>query len=205
MLEIIIIRHGETAWNTADIFRGRVPIGLSEEGLKQAEKLGEYLSQKTLKAVYCSPLPRALQTAEAIARRQNLAAQPVEGINDQDFGEWEGVSVQEVKNRYPEGYKVWRERPDLARIPNGESLQNVRERTLKALDRIITENQGGSVALVTHRVIAKVLITALLGLDNSHFWNIEQDTCGVTVFLYTGKIYILKHHNDISFLKNGKL
>ena len=68
MLEILIIRHGETAWNTADIFRGRVQIGLSEEGLKQAEKLAEYLSQKKIKAVYCSPIQRALQTAEAVAR-----------------------------------------------------------------------------------------------------------------------------------------
>src|SRR5271157_1175452 len=69
MLEILIIRHGETAWNTADIFRGRVPIGLSEDGYKQAEKLAEYLRQKKITAVFCSPLKRAIETAELVAQQ----------------------------------------------------------------------------------------------------------------------------------------
>jgi broad specificity phosphatase PhoE len=133
MLEIIIIRHGETAWNKADIFRGRVPIGLSEEGLKQAEKLAEYLSQKKIKVVYCSPIQRALQTAEAVARCQQLAAQPVEDLTDLDFGKWEGVSFQEVKTQYREIYQLWCERPALAQIPGGESLQEARKRSLNAL------------------------------------------------------------------------
>ena len=201
MLEILIIRHGETAWNTADIFRGRVPIGLSEIGLKQAESLAEYLSQKKIRAVYCSPLQRALQTAEAVARQQALKAQPMEDLTDLDFGKWEGVAVQEVKKQYKEIFQLWLERPDKALIPEGESLDEARKRSLKALDKIIADNKEGTVAIVTHRVITKVLETALLGLDNSHFWNIEQDTCGVTTFFYTGKIFILKQHNDVSFLK----
>ena len=56
--------------------------------------------------------------------------------------------------------------------------------------------------IVTHRVITKLLECALLGLDDSHFQNIEQDTCGVTTFLYNGRTFVLKYHNDISFLKN---
>ncbi len=200
MLEIIIIRHGETAWNTSDIFRGRVPVELSELGFQQAEKLASYLSRKKIKAVYCSPLQRALQTAEAVARRQQVTAQPVEDLTDLDFGQWEGVSVQEVKTKYAETYRLWLERPDLAQVPGGESLQQARKRSLKALDKIIADNKEGVVAIITHRVITKVLECALLGLDESHFWNIDQDTCGVTTFIYTGKIFILKHHNDISFL-----
>jgi len=201
MLEIIIVRHGETAWNKAEIFRGRVPIGLSEEGLKQAEKLGEYLSQKKIKAIYCSPLQRAVQTAEAIARRQQIPTQPLDDLTDLDFGEWEGVPIQDVKIRYAEIYQLWIKRPDQAKIPGGESLQDARQRSMQALDRIIAANQEGTVVIVTHRVITKVLECALLGLDDSHFWNIEQDTCGITTFYYTGKAFILKYHNDITFLK----
>lgn len=203
MLEIMIIRHGETAWNKGDIFRGRAQIGLSEEGLKQAEKLAQYLSQKKIKTVYCSPLQRALQTAEAIARCQQLQAFPVDGLTDLDFGKWEGVPRQEVKTKYPKIFQLWLERPDLAIIPEGESLREARKRSMNSLDKIIVKNKEGTVAIVTHRVITKVLECALLGLDDSHFWNIEQDTCGVTTFLYTSKLFILKHHNDISFLKNG--
>lgn len=198
----MIVRHGETAWNKADIFRGRVQIGLSEDGLKQADKLAEYLSKKKINAVYCSPLQRALQTAQSVAGRQQLPAFPVEGLTDLDFGKWEGVPRQEVKTKYPEIFQLWLERPDLAIIPEGESLQEARGRSMNSLNKIIAENKDGTVAVVTHRVITKVLECALLGLDDSHFWNIEQDTCGVTTFLYTGKIFILKYHNDVSFLKN---
>jgi len=204
MLEILIIRHGETAWNTAEIFRGRVPIGLSEKGLKQAEKLGQYLSQKKIKSIYCSPLQRAFQTAEAVSRYQHLKAQPVEDLTDLSFGIWEGVPMLEVQNKYPEIFRLWIERPDLANIPEGESLENARKRALNALDKIIAEDKEGTIAIVTHRVLTKILECALLGLDNSHFWNIEQDTCGVTTFLYNSKMFILKHHNDVSFLNNEK-
>ena len=202
MLEILIVRHGETAWNTADIFRGRVQIGLSDEGLKQAGKLGKYLSGKKIQAVYCSPLQRALQTAQAVALRQQLTAQPLEDLTDLNFGKWEGVAVQQVKTQYPEIYRLWREKPQLANIPEGESLRAARDRAMKAVEKIIADNPEGAVVIVTHRVITKLLETALLDLDDSHFWNIDQDTCGVTTFLYTGKIFVLKHHNDVSFLNN---
>ena len=108
MLEILLIRHGETAWNTADIFRGRVPIGLSEDGLKQAEKLAQYLNQKKINAVFCSPLKRALETAESVARLHQLSAQPVEGLTDLDFGKWEGQSLEMVKTQYKEIYEFRR-------------------------------------------------------------------------------------------------
>jgi probable phosphoglycerate mutase len=98
---------------------------------------------------------------------------------------------------------LWRERPDLAKIPDGESLQQARQRSLNALNKIITDCKQGTVVIVTHRVITKILECALLGLDDSHFWNIEQDTCGITTFLYNGRIFVLKYHNDVSFLKTN--
>jgi len=189
MLEILLIRHGETAWNTADIFRGRISIGLSEDGLKQAEKLAEYLRQKKINSVFCSPLKRAIETAEPLARLHELSALPVEGLTDLDFGKWEGQSIENVKTQYKEIYELWRERPDLAKIPDGESLQEARQRSLNALNKIIADCKQGIVVIVTHRVITKLLECALLGLDDSHFWNIEQDTCGVTTFLYNGRIF----------------
>lgn len=205
MIEIIIIRHGETDWNTADIFRGRVNIGLSEYGLKQAELLADYLGRKKIRAVYSSPLPRAIQTAEAVARRQHLNARTMHELTDQDFGHWGGVSRQEIKTKYRETYELWLERPDRVRIPGGESLTEVRKRALRALEKIMVQNKEGTVAIITHRVLTKVLVCALLGLDDSHFWHIEQDTCGITTFIYNGLCFILTHHNDVSFLDSIKV
>jgi broad specificity phosphatase PhoE len=200
MLELLIIRHGETAWNTADIFRGRISIGLSEKGLEQVELLSQYLSSKNIRAIYCSPLQRAMQTAEAVARPYFLNVQPLPELTDLDFGEWEGKSRQEVSLKYPDIYMQWLDRPDLAVIPGGETLADARKRSINALDWVISQNTEGVVAIVTHRVVTKVLTCAMLGLDDSHFWNIEHNTCGVTTFVNNGKCFILMHHNDVSFL-----
>jgi len=201
MLELLIIRHGETEWNTADIFRGRISIGLSEKGLTQVELLSQYLSSKKIQAIYCSPLQRAKQTAEAIARTYYLNIQPLPELTDLDFGEWEGKSQQEVSLKYKDIYTQWLDRPDLAVIPGGETLTDARKRSINALDWVISQNTGGVVAIVTHRVVTKILICAMLGLDDSHFWNIEHSTCGVTTFVNNGKCFIMMHHNDVSFLK----
>jgi phosphoserine phosphatase len=201
MLKILLIRHGETAWNTAEIFRGRVNVGLSEVGLKQAEMLAEYLKSKPLQAVYCSPLPRGAQTAGKIAELQRMKAQPMEEFNDQDFGEWEGVPRRDVQIRYPEIFSHWLVRPDLARIPGAESLDEAGQRAMKGINLILARHESGTVAIVTHRVITKALTCALLGLDNSHFWNIEMDTSSITTFVHDGQRFILTRLNDTSFLK----
>ncbi len=200
MLELLIIRHGETAWNTADRFRGRVNIELSEKGLRQVASLAEHLSRKKIEAVYCSPLRRAVQTAEAISRVHQLTPQITDKLTDLDFGTWEGQTRDDVKTQYPEIYNTWLERPDLALIPGGESLEDTRKRSLSTVEEIIARHPEGTVAIVTHRAVTKVLICALLGLDNSHFWNIEHSTCGVTTFIYNNLCYILIHHNDTYFL-----
>jgi probable phosphoglycerate mutase len=85
-------------------------------------------------------------------------------------------------------------------MPTGESLDEVRKRAMKVVDKVIAKYEG-SVALVSHRVVNKVLICALLGLDNSHFWNIKQDTCGITSFTYENEQFILTKHNDTSYLR----
>lgn len=199
MTEIYLIRHGETELNASNTVRGRLEIPLSEHGLKQADLLGAYLKNKKFDAIYSSPLKRAVQTAEAIARYQGLAVQPIEGFNDLDFGKWEGLPFAEVKARYPGDYKLWREQPHLLQIPDGERLDSVRHRAMAALDSIF-KTSPKTIAIVTHRVLTKVMVCSMLGLDDSHFWNVEHDTCGVTVFIYGKSGFILLKHNDTCFL-----
>jgi broad specificity phosphatase PhoE len=120
---------------------------------------------------------------------------------DFDFGEWQGLSHDAVKDKYKALYEDWLNKPHLARIPKGESLDHVRRRAVNLVNRVIARYQG-TVALVSHRIIHKVIICALLGLDNSHFWNIKFDTCGITTFTYSDKRFVLEKHNDTSFLKS---
>jgi len=201
MLEIILARHGETDWNVSEVFRGRVDVALNETGIKQAELLGKYLSGAEIGAVYSSPLKRALKTAEAIAGYQALEVNIVHGLIDFDFGEWQGLPHQEVKDRYKELYAEWTAHPDKVRMPAGESLDDVRGRAVAVVDDVVGRYREGRVVLVSHRVVNKVLICALLGLDNSHFWSIKLDTCGIASFNYKGGRFILTRHNDTSYLK----
>ena len=200
MTEIILVRHGETEWNVEEVFRGRIDIKLNETGVRQAELLAQYLGGVKIDAVYSSPLRRALNTAQAIARYHKLEVKIAPGLIDCDFGQWQGLRLQEVKDRYQELYAEWANSPHLVKIPDGESLEEVRERALGVVNELITKRKG-TVVLVSHRVVNKVLICALLGLDNSHFWNIRQDNCGTTTFACENGRFILTKHNDTSYLR----
>jgi len=200
MTEIILVRHGETEWNVGKIYRGRMDINLDEVGIKQAELLGKYLSQTMLDAIYSSPLKRALDTANIIARYSKTSVQVSDNLIDFDYGEWQGLSEEEVKKLYPSLHNEWLTNPHRVRMPHGESLADVRERSLKVINGVISKYKG-RVVVVSHRVINKVLICSLSGLDNSHFWNIKQDLTGITTFSYQAGRFILTKHNDTSHLK----
>ena len=200
MTQIILARHGETEWNVAEVFRGRIDIELNETGIKQAELLAEYLSHMKIDAVYSSPLKRALKTAEIIASYHKTGVEVALGLIDFNYGEWQGLAHQEVRNKYKELYAEWINSPDQVKIPTGESLSDVRGRAMGVVSNVIAKYEG-IVVLVSHRVVNKVLICALLGLDNCHFWNIKQDTCGITTFIYEDRRFILTEHNNTSYLK----
>jgi broad specificity phosphatase PhoE len=199
MIEIILVRHGETDWNIAEVFRGRIDIELNETGRKQAELLSEYLKDSNISAIYSSPLKRAFKTAEIIASHHSLDVEIAPGLIDFDYGEWQGLSHEVVKDLYKELYFEWNKNPHQVKMPAGESLNDVRGRVSSVIDSIVTRNEG-TIVLVAHRVVNKVLICFLLGLDNSHFWNIKQDACGITTFTCENKRFVLIKHNDISFL-----
>ena len=201
MTKIMLIRHGDTDWNVEEIFRGRADVELNETGIKEAQLLSKYLKEAPIGAVYSSPLKRALKTAEIIVGPHNIDVTPSQELIDFDYGEWQGLSHDAIKDKYKTLYEEWLKEPHLVKIPKGESLDDVSKRTVSLVDRV-TANHEGTVALVSHRVIHKVIICALLGLDNSHFWNIKLDTCGITTFIYQDKRFILEKHNDTSFLKS---
>ena len=200
MTTIYLVRHGQTAWNKEEIFRGRTDVPLDETGLKQAELVGEYFRETKIGAVYSSPLSRARQTAEGIARIHNLEVETLPGIIDMSFGNWEGHAHQEIRKMDPETYRLWREQPQRVTLPGGEGLDQVRTRAMAALEEVIDKNPGLTVVLVSHRVITKILLCAILGLDNSHFWQIKQDTTAINRIDYMNGLYILSLMNETCHL-----
>lgn len=201
MTSIYLVRHGQTAWNKEEIFRGKTDVPLDETGLRQAELAGEYFKDIKIQGVYSSPLSRAWQTAERIARVHNLRVQPLDGLLDMSFGNWEGQAHQEIQKTDPETYRQWREEPHLARLPGGETLDNVRKRAMASLEEVIEKHPEETIVLVSHRVVNKVLLCGILGIDNSHFWQIAQDTTAINLIQYRKGKYILSLMNETCHLK----
>jgi broad specificity phosphatase PhoE len=202
MPEIILVRHGETDFNAAETFRGRADVPLNEKGLRQAQLLGEYLRDEKIDTVYSGPLQRAVKTAEAVAACHNLPVNVVENLNDIDCGEWQGLSLREVKERYQELYQDWLDTPEQVKLPGGESLEDVKNRALPFVQDAVMRCGEGKIVLVSHRAVNKVLICALLRLDNSSFWSFKMDTGGITRFNFDGDKVVLTSYNDTSFLKS---
>lgn len=182
MTQIVLVRHGQTEWNKHERFRGWIDIELDETGLKQAEAAAPRIAQWEVEAIYSSPLKRTMATAQIIANRLGLPVVPLEGIIDMNFGVWQGLSIGEVKQNYPKLFELWHNNPHRLEIPQGESLEEVRKRAVATIDDIAARHENEMVTLVTHRVVCKMLLCHLLGLDNSHFWQIEQDTTAINLF-----------------------
>jgi broad specificity phosphatase PhoE len=182
MTTIYLIRHGQTDWNRDKIFRGRADVPLNEYGRKEADALGRYLSDVRPIACYSSPLSRARETAEAAVRSHSLDIRLDDGIIDIDYGEWQGIPDVEVRKSHSELYERWQQSPQRVRFPGGESLAMVRRRAMASLDRIRAEHPDGTVFVVAHRVVTKVIMCAVLGLSNAAFWKIRQDNCAYNIF-----------------------
>jgi len=144
---------------------------------------------------------RSIETAQPTAKFFHLDIVPVEGFIDISYGDWESLTFNEVKEKYKDHYAQWEKRPDLVRFPHGETLDEVRERSFGAFKDIVKENPGQSILIIPHRVINKVLLCAILGLSNSHFWEIKQDTGCVNLIEYSNDRFVLSMMNDTCHLK----
>jgi len=201
-VRLYLIRHGRTRWNKEEVFRGTADVPLDEMGRREAEKVAEALCGRGIEVVYSSPLSRAKETAEAIAARCGAPLHIMEELRDLDFGEWQGLSRLEVQERYPDLYFLWEREPHRVVFPGGEDLDAVRKRATGALERIKEAHPHQGVALVSHRVVLKVLTCFLLGLDNSHFWHILQDTAAISCFRFDGTKWIVQYLNDTCHLRS---
>lgn len=200
MTTVYLVRHGQTAWNREEVFRGRADIPLNETGRKEALLMGQYLRGISMDSIYSSPLSRALETAGAIARYQGKEVRILEGLIDIDFGGWQGISHEVVRERYAELYRQWKENPHLVRFPEGESLEALRERALGTIQGVVRDRSDENLVMVSHRVVNKIVICGLLGLDNSHFWQIGQDTGCINVLEFE-EGFTLRCLNDTSHLR----
>ncbi len=203
MTRIVLIRHGQTEWNRVERFRGRADIPLNETGLSQADATGERVAAEWRPAaVYSSSLSRAVKTAEAIAERMGLAVATHPGLLDIDYGEWQGLTPEEAKERWPEQIEAWFTRPGEARIPGGETLDDLRGRVMPAVEELADRHAGQTIVLVGHTVVNRMILLGALGLDNERFWRLRQEPCALNVLEWDGADFVLVLMNDTCHLRS---
>jgi len=183
MTRIILVRHGQTEWNRVERFRGRADVPLDNTGMAQADATGRRIATGwQVSAVYCSPLSRAVKTAEAIAGHFGLVVQPYPGLVDIDYGLWQGLTPAEVQRQWPELIEAWYKAPQTVQIPQGETLEHLRARGLASVNELVTHHPGQTLVLVAHTAIIRAILLGVLGLGNERFWRLHQDTCAINVF-----------------------
>ena len=192
---LYLIRHGATANNRAKPPRlqgRRTDPGLSDEGRRQAEQTARFLSSAGLTTVYSSPLLRARETAEAIAKPHGLEVIVADDLVEVDVGEWEGRDWAEIERDDREAYLAFMENAAENPYRGGETIQIVLERSGPALEQLLSENLGRVIAAVAHNAVNRTWLTQLLGLPVAKYRNVPQDNCGVNLVRYRkGKVKVV--------------
>jgi probable phosphoglycerate mutase len=203
MVRVLLIRHGQTEWNRVERYRGQIDVPLNETGRQQAQALARRLASWSIQAVYAGPLERAVKTAEPIAEVLGLPCQPVAGFLDINYGEWVGLTPAEAALRDPESHDQWLNAPHLVRIPGGESLADIRDRAVAAVDELLDRHAEETIVIVGHQVVNKVVICAVLGLSNASFWRLRQENGCLNILAYHDGLFDLVTLNDTCHLASA--
>jgi len=202
-MEIYFIRHGQSIANKEKIFQGWSDIHLSEEGIKQVKKLSEYFKQNSVKfdELYSSTLTRAVETAlpllsctvntNEIKKKNNLRS-----IN---VGKWSGMAIEYAKSNYKDQYWLWKNKPTEFRFPEGESINDVLERSKCSLHSILDQEYSiqGKIAIVTHMITIKVLTLWMSRIDLDEIWNPKYTVPNTGLIIF--EIYRINNLNKYRF------
>ncbi|MFZ5452096.1 MAG: histidine phosphatase family protein [Thermodesulfobacteriota bacterium] len=172
---LYLLRHGQVADGHTHLYHGNNDIELSPQGIKQLEQAGAQLEDVELAGVYASDLTRAFQGAEIICRGRDIKPRTLPEFREIHFGVWEGLSFQEIAEKYPDHLQARFQ--DLAnfRIPGGESLMDLKARALPALQGLIQEHQNQAFLLVAHAGLNRVILSEALGLSLQNLFRLDQN------------------------------
>ena len=183
VLTILLIRHGETAWNAEARFRGQTDIDLSPRGWRQARALARSLPCSfPIGHVYSSPLKRCLETARPLATEVGLTVVVEPRLIDLDYGEWQRRPIKEVAELFPQDYAAWLAGDLSLRFPGGEPVRSPADRLRSFVDEVIECHEGEVVAMVTHNVLCQMATCLLLDIPVDSFQSIGHDPGNVSVF-----------------------
>lgn len=202
MTRLYLVRHGETEWNAQGKYLGATDIPLTLRGRSQALALGRYLEDKGVSAAYSSGLKRAKETLEIATSALNINPLVLNGLNEINFGCWEGMTYEEIERSYGDLISNWLLDVSRYEIPDGERWQDFKSRVSESFDRIIEENQGREVLVVTHGGVIKTIMSFILGMEPVGFWKLRQDKGALNILEVHEKEAMVTLFNDTCYQKH---
>ena len=190
---LVLLRHAEpdgAALGRACGCRTDVPLGAA--GRAHADRLAAALSAEPLAAVYASPLVRALETALPLARAHSLEPILADDLRELDFGDVDGLRIDEIEAAHPEIFRAWMDAPGTVRFPGGESLADLRARVLPAVADIRARHGGEAVAVVAHAGVLRVVLGDALGLTDGALFRLDQAYGGVSIVDWLGETPVVR-------------
>lgn len=226
---LYLIRHGETIGSEVKRYKGSIDVPMSQEGTAQIRKVSAFITGKLelsgialqksylndvlavpslksrpdvmkLSAVYCSDLIRAVNSAEIIAGPHGLKPLIIPALRERNFGVWEGLSFDEIRECYPAEFEAWASNPLKHSPVNGESTTAVYERVVKALGDIMKRHGAASggqegvdnIAIVSHGGVNRIILCHLMGVPLENVFRIEQDHAAVNIIEFWGRYPVVK-------------
>jgi alpha-ribazole phosphatase/probable phosphoglycerate mutase len=189
--KLYLIRHGKTEGSEANRCKGHIDVPLSEKGIQQMKRLSAFIGEE-ISAIYCSDLIRAVKSAEIIAKSYSLKPVVEKALRERNFGIWEGMSFDEIKDKYPEEFKAWASNPLKFSPLHGESTIEVYKRAVKALDEILRNHDGKNIAIVSHGGINRIVLCHFLGVPLENIFRIEQDFSALNIIEFYDSYPVVK-------------
>ena len=170
MLNILLVRAGKTEYDCQHRIQGTLDLPLSEEGWQQVASLAETLHDREVEAIYSGPDQASQQTAELVSVALQQKVKTNKSLHNLDLGLWQGMLIDDVKNKQPRVYKQWIEHPETVCPPEGETVTAAEDRLQDALDKIEKKHKQGTVALVLAEPLASLLCHVVRHDDLGNLW-----------------------------------
>ena len=198
----LLLRHGQTPMSVEKRYAGRSDVPLTDTGVRQAAAAAKRLAPAGIGAIVTSPLRRAVQTAEEAAAVTGVPVVTEDGFRETDFGDWEGLTFAEVRERWPAELTAWLADPAVE-PPGGESFTDVSARVTAALHRVLAARAGQTVLIVSHVTPIKMLVAAALLAPPPALYRMHLDVAALCeIDWYADGPAVLRSFNDTAHLNH---
>ena len=227
---LYLIRHGETEGGEIRRYKGTIDVPLSEIGVRQMEQVSKYIvelaqnistfnssKQKSnppcpplrkvgkgglMSAVYCSDLTRAIRSAEIVAEPHSLKPIIISSLRERNFGLWEGMSFDEIMEKYPLEFDAWAGNPLKFSPMEGESTLAMRDRVMQAMSEIMENHNKENIAIVAHGGVNRIILCHILGIPLENIFRIEQDYGALNIIEFWDEYPVVKLLNGSSSVES---